>query len=205
VRTALNYQNVTNDPTCRTPLSEVITLLTREKGLSIPNWYWRTWEVLFGVVAACIPTLRPLYKWIVEEYTRLTSGSKSSKPTTNKWTPPKPSKQLPSKSYSAMCDPSVTREEDILPLQNFEGVGGQENVEREVKQHAQGEKTDEGLDFKPGLHIHGDLSTSRPGHLKRWDSEARIGGGHGVEEVEDRIWTRYGSIMYVVRHFASLT
>jgi len=86
-----------------------------------------------------------------------------------------------------MCDPSVTREEDILPLQNFEGVCGQENVEREVKQHAQGEKTDEGLDFKPGLHIHGDLSTSRPGHLKRWDSEARIGGGHGVEEVEDRI------------------
>lgn len=41
--------------------------------------------------------------------------------------------------------------------------------------------------FKRGLHIHGDLSTNRPAHLKRWDSEARIGGGHGVEKVEHRV------------------
>lgn len=75
----------------------------------------------------------------------------------------------------------------MLPLQNFEGAGGSEIVEREAKQHAQQRKNSESLEFKPGLHIHGDLSTSRPGHLKRWDSEAKIGGGHGVEEIEDRI------------------
>lgn len=61
------------------------------------------------------------------------------------------------------------------------------NVEREAKQQAQESKMSETEEFKPGLHLHGDLSTSRPGHLKRWDSEARIGGGHGVEEIEDRI------------------
>ena len=81
----------------------------------------------------------------------------------------------------------MTREEDILPLQNFEGAGGSENVEREVKQHTQEMKTSESLEFKPGLHLHGDLSTNRTGLFKRWDSEARIGGEHGVEEVEDRI------------------
>ena len=68
------------------------------------------------------------------------------------------------------------REEDMLPLQNFEGVGGSENVEREVKQHTQGEKSSEGMEFEPGLHLHGDLSTRRPGHFKRLDSEARLGG-----------------------------
>ena len=114
----------------------------------------------------------------------MTSGSKSSKPIANQWSSPKPSKASQNKAYGAKFDQHVTREEDILPLQNFEGA---ENVEREVKQHTQEVKTSEGQDFKPGLHIHGDLSTNRPGHFKRWDSEARIGGGHGVEEVEDRI------------------
>ena len=80
----------------------------------------------------------------------------------------------------------------MLPLQNFDNVGNSENVEREVKQHhynTPGTKLIESptADFNPGLHLHGDLSTSRPGHFKRWDSEARIGGGHGVEEIEDRI------------------
>ena len=79
------------------------------------------------------------------------------------------------------------REEDLLPLQNLEDTVGSENMEREVKQHGQERKSSESPEFKPGLHLHGDLSTNRPGHFKRWDSEARIGGGHGVEEIEDRI------------------
>ena len=189
VRTVLNYQNVTNDPTCKTPEADAEDelLLTLGKGLSIPNWYWRTWEVLFGVVAACIPTLRPLYKWLLQEYTRLTSGSKPSKPATGQWSALKPSKPIPPKAYGTNVDESVIREEDLLPLQNLEGTGGSENVEREVKQHTRERDTSESPEFKPGLHIHGDLSTNRPGHFKRWDSEARIGDGHGVEEIEDRI------------------
>lgn len=75
----------------------------------------------------------------------------------------------------------------MLPLQEFDGAGGSVSVERDVKQQAQKSETSETEVFKPGLHLHGDLSTSRPGHFKRWDSEARIGGGHGVEEIEDRI------------------
>ena len=143
--------------------------------------------MLFGVVAACIPTLRPLYKWLVQEYTRLTSASKSSKPITNQRGSSNPSKAFQNKAYGAKLDESVAREEDILPLQSFEGAGGSGNVEREVRQHSQEMKTSESQEFKPGLHLHGDLSTNRPGHFKRWDSEARIGGEHGVEEVGDRI------------------
>ena len=75
----------------------------------------------------------------------------------------------------------------MLPLQEFKGAGVSGNLEQEVKPQTPGNKRSETEDFKPGLHLHGDLSTSRPGHSKRWNSEARIGGGHGVEEIEDRI------------------
>ena len=134
-----------------------------------------------------MPTLRPLYKWLLQEYTCLTNRSKPTKTATDQWRVPKPSKLIPPQTYSANFDESKIREEDLLPLQNVEGAGGSENIEREVKQHTQERRTSESLDLKPGLHIHGDLSTSRLGHFKRWDSEARIGGGHGVEEIEDRI------------------
>lgn len=182
VRTVLNYQNVTNDPTW----------------LSNPNWYWRTWEVLFGVAAACIPTLRPGYKWLIQKlqsnssYQRLfstfISRRKSSKTSTATEKPEQPKKQhqcIGSKTKRAVSlkrhqgqsnsDESTLRTEDALPIQNFEGSLDQDSNEGI------------GEAFKPGLHIHGDLSTNRPLHFKRWDSEARIGGGHGVEEVEDRI------------------
>ena len=29
---------------------------------SINNWHWRSWEVAIGIIAACIPPLRPGYK-----------------------------------------------------------------------------------------------------------------------------------------------
>ena len=32
----------------------------------IVNWVWRLFEVQIGIIAACIPTLRPLYKWFLE-------------------------------------------------------------------------------------------------------------------------------------------
>ena len=143
--------------------------------------------MLFGVAAACIPTLRPLYKWFVQEYNRLTSKNSPSKPSTQQWSPPKPSKPTLPKTYGAKVDESVLREEDLLPLQEFGGADGSASVQREVRHQTEESKTNETEEFKPGLHLHGDLSTSRPGHFKRWDSEARIGGGHGVEEIEDRI------------------
>ena len=44
----MNWQNVNSDPTWA----------------SIDNWYWRSWEVCIGIIAACIPALRPGYKTI---------------------------------------------------------------------------------------------------------------------------------------------
>ncbi|KAL8989785.1 MAG: hypothetical protein Q9169_008280 [Polycauliona sp. 2 TL-2023] len=46
VRTVMNWQNIGSDPTWT----------------SVVNWYWRTWEVSIGIVAASIPPLRPAYR-----------------------------------------------------------------------------------------------------------------------------------------------
>lgn len=48
VRTVMNWQNVNSDTTWA----------------SIDNWYWRAAEVCIGIVAACIPTLRPAYRMV---------------------------------------------------------------------------------------------------------------------------------------------
>ncbi len=34
----------------------------------IVNWVWRLFEVTIGIIAACIPTLRPLYTWGMRKY-----------------------------------------------------------------------------------------------------------------------------------------
>ena len=193
VRTALNYQNESPDPTWG----------------SIPNWYWRSWEVFFGIAAACIPTLRPGYKWLVEnlktKFTKITSGGQT-KPTSGpseaeKWRAPKPS-GAPVKNHkgqlsdSSMTETTLTAEEEFLPLQNFDPSlrasmekypSGREDHEKQDEGNGHYPKYKDGRERKEGLHIAGDLSTNRPGHFKRLDSEARVGGGHGYEEVEDRI------------------
>ena len=33
----------------------------------IINWLWRLFEVTIGIIAACIPTLRPLYNWTLRK------------------------------------------------------------------------------------------------------------------------------------------
>ena len=48
VSTVLNWQNVNSDPTWD----------------SVYNWHWRAWEVCIGIVAACIPALRPGYRTV---------------------------------------------------------------------------------------------------------------------------------------------
>ena len=65
VRTVMNWQNVNSDPTWE----------------SIDNWYWRSWEVCIGIVAACIPALRPGYKTVyagIKSYISHRSSRKSS-------------------------------------------------------------------------------------------------------------------------------
>ncbi|KAL9069517.1 MAG: hypothetical protein Q9157_006125 [Trypethelium eluteriae] len=46
VRTVLNYENVNQDSTWE----------------SIPNWYYRSWEVNIGIVAASVPAIYPGWK-----------------------------------------------------------------------------------------------------------------------------------------------
>ena len=48
VRTVMNWQNVNGDPSWA----------------SIDNIYWRAWEFCIGIVAACIPALRPAYRML---------------------------------------------------------------------------------------------------------------------------------------------
>ena len=181
VRTVLNWQNESDDPTWG----------------SIPNWYWRTWEVFFGIAAACIPTLRPGYKWLVSELrTRWTKPSDgTSAPVTgpsvpSKWTPPKPSALMkPAKKHISGILTSGLREEDFLPLQDTD-PSVRASIERYPKDDTELERYPQdqyGNERKEGLHIPGDLSTHRPGHFKRLDSEAKIGGDLGAEEVEERI------------------
>lgn len=65
VRTVLNWQNINSDPTWD----------------SVNNWYWRDWEVFIGIVAACIPALRPGYKTMsagISSYLSHRSARKSS-------------------------------------------------------------------------------------------------------------------------------
>ncbi|KAI4177643.1 MAG: hypothetical protein LQ343_000106 [Gyalolechia ehrenbergii] len=41
---------------------------TDESYGGIVNWVWRLFEVSFGIIAACIPTLRPFYTWVKKKY-----------------------------------------------------------------------------------------------------------------------------------------
>ena len=62
----MNWQNVNSDPTWE----------------SIDNWYWRSWEVCIGIIAACIPALRPGYRTVsagVASYIFRRSSQQTSK------------------------------------------------------------------------------------------------------------------------------
>ena len=132
-------------------------------------------------------------------FTRFGSGQeKATEDPVGKWTAPKPSASDPSKgsrgknkTENSVTATTATQDEDILPLQNFEP-----SIRADIEHYPRGDETEEREDYpkdsegnekRMGLHIPGDLSTHRPGHLKRLDSEAKVGGGLGAEEVEDRI------------------
>ncbi len=181
VRTVLNWQNEADDPTWA----------------SIPCWYWRSWEVFFGIAAACIPTLRPGYKWLRDvihtRFTKLDSDQAkpgAGPPEVSKWTPPKPSARLKgSQKHATDVSTTTTREEDMLPLHSLDPSirAGMEDYPPADQEQGYYPRDQFGNERREGLHIAGDLSTHRPGHFKRLDSEAKVGGGHGAEEVEDRI------------------
>ncbi|KAI4202044.1 MAG: hypothetical protein LQ350_002832 [Teloschistes chrysophthalmus] len=207
VRTVLNGQNEAPDATWD----------------SIPNWYWRTWEVFFGISAACIPTLRPGYKWLKarvrDRFTKIGGSEDDKRPapvlqsSAKKWSPPKPSAFLhgfkqkvdnrdnnstPGKtghvfSKSSRRSATSAHDSDFLPLQSFEPSTTRAELEHysspedQEQQQSHYPRDTTGHERREALHIMGDLSTHRPGHLKRLDSEAKVGGGLGAEEVEERI------------------
>ena len=177
VRTILNWQNEAEDPTWA----------------SVPNLCWRSWEVFSGISAACIPTLRPGYKWLIGElrarFTKLNSGDPPSAMMPKKWTPPKPSAFLKSSKKRPTDISTLNTRENFLPLQSFGPSirADMEHYPSEDHDQPHYPKDQCGNERKVGLHIPGDLSTHRPGHFKRLDSEAKVGGGVGAEEIEDRI------------------
>lgn len=60
MRTVLNFQSI--------PAKDV----TYD---GIDNWFWRLFEVQLGIIAACIPSLRPGYKWFVGRVTTLRTST----------------------------------------------------------------------------------------------------------------------------------
>lgn len=81
----------------------------------------------------------------------------------------------------------------MLPLQKFDNIPIRMVIGKSTEEYRGGarkaaySKDEQGRERRVDLHIPGVMSTNRPGHFKRLDSEARIGDGHGAEEVEDRI------------------
>jgi len=47
----------------------------------ITNWMWRLFEVQLGIIAACIPTLVPGYKWTRRQISSRSHTTSASKPT----------------------------------------------------------------------------------------------------------------------------
>ena len=82
----------------------------------------------------------------------------------------------------------MTAHEDFLPLQDFDPSirADMEHYPAGDQDHEHYPRDQHGNERKDGLHILGDLSTHRPGHFKRLDSEAKVGAGLGAEEVEER-------------------
>ncbi|KAL8825941.1 MAG: hypothetical protein Q9191_004107 [Dirinaria sp. TL-2023a] len=183
VRTVLNWQNVAEDPSWDV----------------IPNWYWRAWEVFFGIAAACIPALRPGYKWFVVKirngFSKLGSGSSkqvTQSPTAKTWTHQIPPALLKtSKKMTADIPTANSYEEDVLPIQNFEFEptmrASMEHYPRKEDERIYHPHDQSRHERRERLHIPGDVSTHRPGQFKRLDSEARVGGGLGAKEVEETI------------------
>ena len=86
----MNWQNVNSDPTWA----------------SIDNWYWRSWEVSLGIIAACVPALRPAYKTLsasIASYrsTRKASDATLVAPTDNYNSSKMQRRQQPVNAYSA--------------------------------------------------------------------------------------------------------
>lgn len=81
----------------------------------------------------------------------------------------------------------------MLPLQKFDNIPIRMVIGKSTEEYRGGARKaaysedEQGRERRVDLHIPGVMSTNRPGHFKRLDSEARIGDGHGAEEVEDRI------------------
>ena len=180
VRTVLNYQTVTNDPTWDV----------------IPNWYWRAWEVFFGLVAACIPTLRPGYKWLIKYIvTKIGHASEQQDmqkvlddpATQGNWVPPKPSARFTKRHTLDISTTGMsttdTGQDDHTVLQELGTSVKPQHPIAEEDAPWDGSQTHRAQ----ALHIPGDLSTHRPGHFKRLDSEGRVGGGSGAEEARERI------------------
>ena len=176
IRTVLNWQNEPDDPTWA----------------SIPNWCLRSWEVFAGIAAACIPTLRPGYKWLVHEiqtkFIKRNSGDPKSVAAIE-WTPPKPSAFIDASKNRTTDVSTMNTQDDFLPLQTFDpsNRATMEHYPSGSQEQEHYPQDQFGNERKDRLHIPDDLSTHRPGHFKRLDSKAKIEGRLRAEEVEDRI------------------
>ncbi|KAL8940868.1 MAG: hypothetical protein Q9216_002588 [Gyalolechia sp. 2 TL-2023] len=152
VRTILNGQNVTSDVSWD----------------SVTNWYWRSWEVTIGIIAASIPTLRPGYRVVVSNISSYISRRSSRKPSTNAFDDFGP----PSKSASSLPASSFTRHLLNRPEQSYDptldNVARINLVEAGRAQPYAGSEDGLAMHFLPS-----DQKNQRPGKPKTTTSDVK--------------------------------
>lgn len=135
-----------------------------------------SWEVFFGIAAACIPTLRPGYVWLCKKFRdRKTGASKTSSAPLFRDGAKSAMAVAPSKTSAASQDDFPPQMTEANKSTETEGMGWEADRDS---------SSNEGFKASCSMidHLPGDVNLSRS--VKRIDSEARIGM---EKHVEDRV------------------
>lgn len=141
------------------------------------------WEVFFGIVAACVPTLRPGYRWLSKTYRTSTLRSRMQSISHNlsaTFRPNGTGNKIASSPKAQSATPAPEDQDDGLPMQRLKANHVKHlDIKWESGPHPSRGDIEESRMMH---HTEGDISLS--GHIKQTDSEATLGP---IEPIEDRI------------------
>ncbi|KAL8640208.1 MAG: hypothetical protein Q9228_002841 [Teloschistes exilis] len=147
VRTVLNYQSIPKDFTYG----------------GIDNWYWRLFEVQLGIIAACIPALRPGYTWTrtkISSY--ISSRTPSSFTRFSKEPPPPQHLEEVKQARHLKAHPANTYSDPPMML-----------------------GSDPSRTVVASLGSGGDLADQKMWRSTQFDVESQREPGHGVDSLEE--------------------
>lgn len=116
--------------------------------LPLPPDLLNSWEVCIGIIAASIPTLRPLYKCLS---TRIRSRKTGASSTTKIASFPSHSTKVsgpPPRAHHATTTTTATTEENFLPLQDFDALDIRKTTRIVVEREREGSKGSLGEDAR---------------------------------------------------------